>query len=71
MSGLFGKASAQPMPELPKPKPVRMPVERDQSFLDSARRAREAFMRRRGRQSTILSDSLKETVGSSGQSLGG
>lgn len=72
MTQMFGKAApATPLPELPKPTPVRMPTADDPDLLAAATRRREAMMRRSGRMSTILSDNLREVTGSSGQKLGG
>lgn len=67
MGGLFG--GSKPAPIEP-PKKVRMPVETDPEIEAAASRNREAAMRRRGRQSTILTDSTRDTSGSSGQRLG-
>jgi hypothetical protein len=53
-----------------KPKPVRMPTEDDPEMLEAAKRTRRSALQRKGRLSTIMTDGLKETVGSSGQSLG-
>lgn len=53
-----------------KPKPVRMPTEDDPEVLQAAQRTRRSALQRKGRLSTIMTDSLKDTVGSSGQSLG-
>jgi hypothetical protein len=59
-----------PAPQaLPEPKVVRMPTEMDPSVLAAATRTREAAMKRRGRMSTIMTDSLQD-IGSSGQKLG-
>lgn len=72
MTQMFGKAgpAPQPLPELPKPTPVRMPVADDPALLEAAQRRRESMMRRAGRMSTILSDNLREVTGSSGTKLG-
>jgi hypothetical protein len=72
MATLFGGSSGgtavqQP---LPTPKVTRMPTETDPSVLDASKRSRRAAMARHGRQSTILTDQLQETIGSSGQKLG-
>jgi hypothetical protein len=71
MSGLFGGSSGgvaqQP---LPTPKVTRMPTETDPSIMEASKRSRRAAMARHGRQSTILTDQLQETIGSSGQKLG-
>jgi hypothetical protein len=59
MGGLF----STPKPP-PPPKPVRMPTETDPSVLAAAERAKLATQQRRGRQSTIMTDSLKsQTLG--------
>ena len=64
-------ASATPMvASLPKPKPVRMPVDEDPSVFEAAQRTRKAAMARRGRASTIMTDATGDIVGSSGKSLG-
>jgi len=63
--GIFGKTDLPAPP--PPPKPVRQPVLNEQEVA-AAERAKRA--RRRGRQSTVLSDATKQTVGSSGQKLG-
>jgi hypothetical protein len=68
MSGLFSSPSIPPPPSLPKP--VRMPTETDPSILDAAKRNRAAAYNRTGRLSTIMTDNLQNTVGSSGQKLG-
>jgi hypothetical protein len=67
----MGKAQNFVQPEpLPEPKPVRMPTMADPSLLEAAQRRREEILRRKGRMSTILSDNLRESTGSSGQKLG-
>ena len=55
---------------LPSPRVTRMPSESDPSVLAAAQRTRRAALRRHGRMSTIMTDQTRETVGSSGQSLG-
>lgn len=89
MAGLFGKKSTpaptiiQPppppppskivIPEMPKPKPVRMPrvaIGDDPNAEKAGDRYRRAAMQRRGRQSTILTTALREMTGSSGDRLG-
>lgn len=80
MSGLFSKPkmpkieAAAPTPvkvEAPPPvKPQRMPVAQDPNADQAASRFRNAAAARRGRRSTILTDTLKEMTGSSGQRLG-
>jgi hypothetical protein len=47
-----------------------MPTETDPSIMEASKRSRRAAMARHGRQSTILTDQLQETIGSSGQKLG-
>lgn len=49
-------------------RPVRAPTESDPEILAAQDRARRGAKRRKGRQSTILTDAL--ATGSSGQSLG-
>lgn len=77
MSGLFGGGGSSPSPHagildggLPKPRVVRMPTETDPSILEASKRLRENALKRTGRMSTILTDQLNRTVGSSGSSLG-
>jgi hypothetical protein len=72
MSTLFKSplATATRTPDLPVPKVARMPVETDPSALAAAQRTRASALRRRGRQSTIMTDMGGDMVGSSGQSLG-
>lgn len=62
MSGLFGGGS-KPEP----PKVVRMPVVSDPTVQAARDRARLAALRRGGRLSTILSDSLGSVTGSAGR----
>lgn len=57
-------------PEPTKPRKTRMPSEGDPAMLEAAQRTRKAAMMRRGRASTIMTDNLRDTVGSSGQKLG-
>lgn len=72
MKNMFSRAQpAQAMPDLPEPAPIRMPRQNDPDVLAAAKRTRESFMRRRGRQATIMTDNLGEVIGSSGQRLGG
>lgn len=61
--------AGQPL-EIPKPRPIRMPFEGDESLVEASRRTRASALKRRGRSSTIMTDGIKETTGSSGQSLG-
>lgn len=58
------------LPQVETPKPVRMPTETDPDVLAASQRTRERSMRRKGRLSTILTDSTS-AIGSSGQKLGG
>jgi len=68
---LFGGGSAGQMAsQLPTPKAQRMPTETDPEVLAAAKRTRDAAMQRRGRMSTIMTDQLQSTVGSSGSKLG-
>jgi hypothetical protein len=53
-----------------KPRATRMPSETDPAMLEAAQRTRSAALQRRGRLSTIMTDSSRDTVGSSGRSLG-
>jgi hypothetical protein len=55
---------------MPDPVVTRMPTEGDTSVLDSARRQRMSAARRKGRQSTIMTDNLSGMTGSSGKYLG-
>jgi len=66
MGGLFGGGVKMPEP----PKVVRMPTENDEEQRQAAARFREESRRRKGRQSTILTQQLNETIGSSGTKLG-
>lgn len=67
MGGLFGGKQ-----KIPDPKPVRMPTETDPEIEAAVKRNREATRLRRGRQSTILTDSTNETTGSpADRKLGG
>lgn len=54
----------------PQPAKVRMPTETDPGVLAAAQRTRANALRRKGRQSTILTDQTLSTVGSSGMKLG-
>ena len=71
MGGMFDKPNVMPMVPPEKPRPIRMPNEMDPSIIAAGERTREAAMRRKGRLSTLLTDNTQQTVGSSGQSLGG
>jgi hypothetical protein len=62
-------AEAAMKPPTP-PRVVRMPTETDPSIIAAQQRTRMASMRRTGRNSTILTDGMRDTVGSSGQALG-
>lgn len=57
-----------PEPKLPTPKVVRMPTESDASLQEAQRRTYGNYRRRKGRQSTILTD--REFAGSNGRLLG-
>lgn len=65
MSSLFSKPKAPAAP-----KPVRMPVESDPDVLAAGARTTANMARRSGRQSTIMTEGLMSTTGSSGQKLG-
>lgn len=67
MGGLFSKPKT---PEMPTIKPVRMPTVNDPNADKAAERFRADALRRKGRQSTIMTDALRDATGSSGQSLG-
>lgn len=56
--------------ELPTPKKVRMPTMSDDVTRSAAERTRSAALKRRGRQSTIMTDQTKSITGSSGAKLG-
>jgi hypothetical protein len=65
MAGLFSSPKVK-MP--PPPKPTRMPVETDPSIVEAGKRARA---RAGSRFATIMTDSLRQTAGtSSRQKLG-
>lgn len=66
MSSIFGKAPAMPA----APKPVRAPTETDPDVLAAGQRARQFALNRTGRQSTIMTDNLRDTTGSDGRTLG-
>lgn len=53
----------------PAPKPVRMAVETDPDVVAAGNRTRLAALNRSNRLSTIMTDSLRNTVGS-GRKLG-
>ena len=57
MTSLF-RPKTQPPPELPEPKVVRMPTETDPDILAAGQRTRKAALARKGRLSTILTDTL-------------
>jgi hypothetical protein len=67
MSGLFSKPKVN-VP--PPPKPVRMPAALDPEVEAAGMRTREKALARRGRLSTMLTDSTGDVVGSSGKTLG-
>ena len=56
---LFPKTPQMPEP----PKPTRMPVETDPDVIAAGMRTREAALKRKGRLSTILTDTLKDVGG--------
>ena len=62
MGGLF---KSDPMP---RPKPVRAPVEEDPDMRAAVRRRKEAAAGRAGRRETILSSNLSDATG---KKLGG
>jgi hypothetical protein len=68
MGGLFSKPKTPEAPE--KPKPIRMPVETDPAVLAAGERTKAAALQRKGRLSTILTDTARAVTGSSGQKLG-
>lgn len=70
MSNLFKPKIQGPAAQLPEPKVIRQPTETDPSVLAASQRTRQAAMRRSGRLSTIMTDQLQGTVGSSGSKLG-
>jgi len=54
-----------------KPKVMRMPTDQDAESIQEARsRMRSMAKKRKGRVSTILTENLNKTTGSSGGSLG-
>lgn len=67
MGGLFSSPKPPKMPEI---KPVRMPTMNDPNAEKAAQRFRQEAFRRKGRQSTIMTDMLRDATGSSGQTLG-
>lgn len=70
MASLFGGGTPA-MPKMPEPKVTRMPGEQDPSIIAAGKRTRDSYMRRKGRQSTIMTENLgSSVVGSSGKSLG-
>ena len=58
MSSLFRPKTPAPPPPLPEPRAVRMPTETDPSVLAAGQRTRKAALARKGRLSTILTDTL-------------
>lgn len=66
MTALFGGGIKAP----PTPKPVRMPTLQDPNAAKAKAQQIELMRRRRGRQSTIMTENTSSMVGSSGQSLG-
>ena len=70
MASLFS-SSAPSMPKMPEPKVTRMPDETDPSVIAAGQRTRDSYMRRKSRQSTIMTENLgSSVVGSSGKALG-
>lgn len=67
MAGMFGSKPKMPDP----PKPTRMPNQTDPDVLAAGARVRDEALRRKGRLSTIMTDSTSD-VGSygSGDKLG-
>ena len=65
MAGLFGGGggSSRPVP----PTVVRMPAQRDPNVVAAGLRAREDILKRSGRTSTVLSDTLRSLTGSKGR----
>ena len=59
-----------PTPE-ESPRYKRMPTATDSETLMAGMRSRASAMRRKGRQSTILTDRARDVVGVGGQKLGG
>jgi hypothetical protein len=66
----MGSLFSPKVPQQQSPKKVRMPSEQDPEVLDAAARTRADVARRGGFASTILSENLQKTAGSSGQKLG-
>jgi hypothetical protein len=70
MAGIFGGGAAAKQ-KLPEVKPTRMPTETDPTIVAAAERTRKKIGSRKGRQSTMMTDSISESmIGSSGKSLG-
>jgi hypothetical protein len=65
-------ASMFKSPKMPAPPPpTRMPSQMDQEMIAAGRRTRSAALARKGRLSTILTDTLGDTSGAySGRALG-
>jgi len=65
---------AAPPPPMPTPEEApsykRMPVATDRETLMAGMRTRANALRRKGRQSTILTDRAREVVGSGSEKLG-
>jgi hypothetical protein len=53
-------------PTLPKPKPIRLPVNDPAPLNDRRARTTAQIQKRQGQMSTILSDALKSITGSAG-----
>lgn len=70
VTSLFKKPKKAAVPKV-STKAQRRPVQDDASSLAARQRQQLRFKNRKGRESTILSDQLRELTGSSGRSLGG
>lgn len=66
----MGSLFAPKVPKPEAPSPVRMPTATDPTVQAAAQRTRASALQRKGRLSTILTDHISSTVGSSGQKLG-
>ena len=67
MTSLFKSPKAQ---EISNPRTIRMPTQDDPSIQAAAQRTRQSALQRRGRLSTIMTDTTKTATGSSGAKLG-
>lgn len=70
MSGLFGGGKTPKVEKPPEPKVVRMPTTEDPNAEKAASRYRQAAAQRKGRRASILTDTLRNLTGSSGEKLG-